>query len=194
TEADTTGINAILFGIMSELGIRHVLTTEVSPHARTAVREADLARRVMYAARSENSLPKGLHPGLAALHERRPFPYSGEEIRELAAEIRDPSYRVQVSEEGIHVFNRDGLEVGTDPFDLFPRLSAIQHDAPHAFYMGVELERARIALELGKRYVQDELLRWGVAGWRETLRAEAEEKPHGITLKASRARRKRNAS
>src|SRR5690606_37327017 len=184
----------LLFGIISELGIRQVLTTEVSPHARTAVREADLARRIMHAAREESSLPKGLHPGLAAVHERRPFPYSGEEIRELAAEIRDPSYRVQVSEEGIHVFNRDGLEKGTDPFELFPRLAALKDDAPHAFYTGVELEKARIALELGKRYVQDELLRWGVMGRRETPCPEAKERPPGTTLEASRVRRKRNAS
>ena len=60
TEADTTGINAVLFGFISELHITHVLATEVSPHCRTAIREADRARRIMYAAREEGSLPKGL--------------------------------------------------------------------------------------------------------------------------------------
>jgi hypothetical protein len=43
TDADTSGINAILMGIISELGIGSILTTEVSPHARRAVREADAA-------------------------------------------------------------------------------------------------------------------------------------------------------
>ena len=33
TEADTSGINAMLCGIISELDINHVLATEVSPHA-----------------------------------------------------------------------------------------------------------------------------------------------------------------
>ena len=40
TEADTSGINAILFGIISELEIDNVLTTQVSPHACSAIREA----------------------------------------------------------------------------------------------------------------------------------------------------------
>jgi dihydropteroate synthase len=162
TDADTTGIHALLFGFISELGIGNVLTTEVSEHARSAVREADRARRIMHAARSEGSLPKGIDGGLLATHEKKPFPYTAAEIRELAAEIRDPSYRVQVSAEGIHVYNRDGLVQGVDPFGIFPHLALLADDAPHAFYMGVELERARIAWQLGKRYRQDEPLRWGV--------------------------------
>ena len=50
TEADTSGINALLFGIAAELRAAAVLTTQVSAHARRAVREADWARRIMHAA------------------------------------------------------------------------------------------------------------------------------------------------
>jgi len=163
TEADTTGINALLFGLISELHITSVLTTEVSPHARSAVREADRARRLMYAARKDGSLPKGLDTSLLTTHARKPFPYSLEEVQELAREIRDPSYRVQITEAGIHVYNRDGMHTGRDPFALFPQLALLQNDAPHAFYMGVELARAQIAWQLGKRYQQDEELDWGAA-------------------------------
>ena len=163
TEADTTGINAILFGIISELRIGNVLATEVSPHARSAVREADKARRLMYAAREEGSLPKDIDGSLLTTHARKPFPYSTEEIKELAQEIRDPSYRIMVSEEGIHIYNRDGIISGNNPFDLFPKLDLLQDDAPHAFYIGVELAKAQIALQLGKRYNQDEELDWGAA-------------------------------
>ncbi len=163
TDADTAGLNAFMLGIMSELRITHLLTTEVSPHARSVVREIDRARRMLYAAREDQSLPRGYDASLCALHERKPFPYSESEIAELAAEIRDPSYRVSVSETGIHVYNRDGMMTATDPYGLFPRLDLLQNDAPHAFYMGVELGRAEIAWQLGKRYVQDEPLRWGPA-------------------------------
>lgn len=163
TEADTTGINAILFGIISELGLNAILATEVSPHARAAVREADFARRMMYAAKKEGSLPKGLDGSLLTTHARKPFPYTAEEIEELASEIKDPSYRIQVSEAGIHVYNRDGMINARNPFALFPDLELIEEDAPHAFYMGVELARAQIAWQLGKRYMQDEELAWGVA-------------------------------
>jgi len=162
TEADTTGINALLMGVISELRVGAVLATEVSPHARTAVREADLARRIMFAARDESSLPKGYSNGLTTTHERKPFPDTEDEIAQLARAIKDPSYRIQVSSAGIHLFNRDGLFTATDPFDLYPHIR-VDGDEGHAFYLGVELARAQIAWQLGKRYTQDEELAWGVA-------------------------------
>jgi dihydropteroate synthase-like protein len=162
TEADTCGINAIIMGIISELKVTNILTTQVSPHCRSAVREADLARRIMYWARQERSLPKQIDGGLTGLHEIRPFPYSFEEIGDLAAEIRDPNYRIQVSDQGVHLFNRDGLHTHRDPFDFYPDLK-VEGDDGHAFYLGVELARAEIAHQLGKRYVQDQPLQWGVA-------------------------------
>ena len=160
THADTLGINAILLGICSELHIGHILTTQVSKHARTVVREADWARRIMYAARELNMLPKHVDDGLMTLHERSPFPYSRAEIEELAGMIHDPSYRIQISPDGIHIFNREGFHSATDPFDLYPKLG-VEQDGGHAFYLGVELARAQIAWQLGKRYAQDEPLRWG---------------------------------
>ena len=162
TEADTSGINAILFGIAAELGVAAVLTTQVSPHARRAVREADWARRIMHAAQRHQVLPKGLSGALMTTHEKRPFPDSPEEIAATAASVRDPNFRVQVSAEGIHVYNRDGLRLARDPFALWPQLG-LENDAAHAFYMGVETARAEIAFQLGKRYVQDQPLDWGCA-------------------------------
>jgi dihydropteroate synthase-like protein len=160
TEADTAGVNAVLMGLISELGITNILATQVSPHCRTAIREADRARRIMYWARQENSLPKLIDDGLTGLHERMPYPYSAAEVRDLAAQIRDRSFRIQVTDEGIHVYNRDLLVTHQDPFDFYPDLG-VEQDASHAFYLGVELARAQIAHQLGKRYVQDQELRWG---------------------------------
>lgn len=165
-EADTSGINAVLFGIAAELRASAVLTTEVSRHARRAVAEADVARRIMYAARESQSLPKGLSDELMTTHHARPFPDSPDEIAANAAGVRDPNFRVQVADDGVHVYNRDGHHVERDAFALWPKLS-LEGDASHAFYMGVELARAEIAWRLGKRYVQDQPLDWGVAAPRE---------------------------
>ncbi len=162
TEADTTGINAVMMGIISELHITNILATQVSPHCRSAVREADIARRIMYWARRENTLPKQVDSRLTGLHEMKPFPYDFAQIRELAGAIRDPNYRIQVSSEGIHLYNRDGFATHEDPFDFYPELG-VESDGGHAFYLGVELARAQIAHQLGKRYVQDQPLRWGSA-------------------------------
>ena len=162
TDADTNGINALLFGIISELNIGNVLATEVSPHARRAISEADAARRMMFAAKRDNALPRDYSPALLGLHERRPFPDTQENIADLAAQIKDPSYRIKVSAEGMHLFNRDGIRQHTDPFAFYPQLD-LKDDTGHAFYLGVELGRAEIAWRLGKRYVQDEPLTWGCA-------------------------------
>jgi dihydropteroate synthase-like protein len=162
TDADTTGINAVLFGLISELNINAVLATSVSPHAVNAIAEADIARRVMFAAKQDSRLPRGYSIGLNGLHDRKPFSYSKDEISEIAAQIKDPSYRIMVSETGVHVFNRDGLQVDIDPFNFYNKLG-VENDASHAFYLGVEIARAQIAHQLGKRYVQDEELNWGIS-------------------------------
>jgi dihydropteroate synthase-like protein len=159
-DADTAGINAVLFGIISELNINAVLTTSVSPHAVNVVAEADAARRMMFAAREDDRLPRSYSDALLCLHDKRAFSYSSEQIAEFAAQIKDPSFRIQISEEGMHVYNRDGLFQDTDPFRLYPHLK-VDDDASHAFYLGVELARAQIAWQLKKRYNQDEELKWG---------------------------------
>ncbi|MGF1642325.1 MAG: DUF6513 domain-containing protein [Thiotrichales bacterium] len=162
THADSAGVNTVMLGIMSELGIRNLLTTEVSPHCRCAIREADLARRIVYAARAEESPPRHIDDGLMALHERKPFPFSPQEIDELAAAVKDRNYRIHASDQGIHLFNRDGIHLGDDPYALYPSID-VAGDVGHAFYLGVELARAQIAVQLGKRYTQDEPLSWGCA-------------------------------
>ncbi len=163
TEADTVGINALLSGIMSELGISNLLTTQVSPHARRCVAELDLARRIMYRAKQDGSLPKGYHSGLASLHAREPFAAGDNEIQELAAEVDDPNFRIQVTQSGIHVYNNEGLLKTKNPKEVFDHFPSLQKDASHAFYMGGELARAQIAWQLGKPYSQDNDLYWGCA-------------------------------
>lgn len=162
TEADTSGINALMLGICAELDAAAILTTQVSQHARRAVREADWARRIMHAAASTHSLPKGLSDALMTVHAKQPFPDTPDEIAATAAQVRDPNFRIQISPQGLHVYNRDGMRIERDPFALWPKLG-LEDDAAHAFYMGVELARAEIAWQLGKRYAQDQPLEWGAA-------------------------------
>lgn len=189
THADTLGVNTLLLGIASELGVAAVLTTEVSGHCRSVVREVAHARRVLFAAREDNMPPRHIDEGLLALHERKPFPYTPSEIEDYARDVKDANFRIQVSSEGIHVYNRDGLRTATDPYDLYPRLH-VEDDAPHAFYLGLELARAQIAWQLGKRYSQDEELGWGCVH-----QPPVEDKVHfsaeRSTLEARRARRRR---
>jgi len=172
TDADTLGVQTLLMGIVSELGITNILTTQVSAHASGVIAEADAARRMMFAAREARDLPRGFDDRLLSLHGSDPFPWSVEEIAATAAGVKDPSFRIQTSPEGLHIYNRDGLRSATDPFKLLPTLG-VEGDGAHAFYLGVELARAQIAWQLGKRYVQDRELEWGAGRLRKTSSGEA---------------------
>ncbi|HEU5321611.1 MAG TPA: DUF6513 domain-containing protein [Methylomirabilota bacterium] len=159
TDADTTGVNAVLVGFCQELGIRHVLTTEVIDWARGAVREIDVARRLMYAARRRGVLPKRIDDRLLTVKDARPKYSTERELRELQAALTDPNFRIYTTREAICVFNNRQFVTGTEIQPLFDQLE-VQTPA-HAFYLGKELMKARLALLLGKTYVQEQPLRWG---------------------------------
>ena len=188
TDADSQGVTATLLGICSELHIQNVLIVQVSPHTRRTVEEHDAARRLMFRAREDQSLPKFYGGGLLSLHELRPFPLSSSEIADNAKGIRDANFRIEVAGDGVHIYNRDGHHVAADPLDLFPKLG-VEGDGSHAFYLGYELAKAEIALALGKRYAQDNPLDWGIAADKksEDLIRHA---PEGATLKAAKERRR----
>jgi dihydropteroate synthase-like protein len=186
TDADSGGVTAMLMGIVSELRITNVLVVQVSPHCRRAVQETDAARRLMFAAREESSLPSQIDASLLSLHDRKPFPADAAEITETAAAVADDNFRIEAAEDGVHIYNRQGHHIGADPFDLYPRLG-VESDGGHAFYLGFELAKAHIAWQLGKRYVQDQPLDWGCATDRQ-----ADDLQHlkaaGVTLQAKKRR------
>jgi dihydropteroate synthase len=185
TEADSQGLTAMLVGICSELRISNVLIVQVSPHTRRTIEEHDAARRLMYRAREDGSLPKGYGgAGLLSLHDLNPFPQSAAEIAEGAAGVRDDNFRIEVSTDGIHIYSRQGHQLVTDPFDAYDKLG-VAGDGGHAFYLGYELAKAEIAHALGKRYAQDNPLDFGIAADRRQSDV-CQPTPEGATLKAKR--------
>lgn len=162
TDVDSSGVTAMLLGICSELRICNLLVVQVSPHTRRTIQEHDAARRIMFAAREDASLPQGYGAALLQIHEKRPFPNTPGEIAETAGEVTDGNFRIEVAEDGIHVYNRNGHHIERDALALFAKLG-VEQDGAHAFYLGAELMKAEIAWRLGKRYSQDEPLDWGSA-------------------------------
>ena len=162
TDADSSGVTAILAGICSELSIGNVLVVNVSPHTIRTVEEHDRARRIMFAAKEDHALPRGYDAALLQVHDRKPYPNSVEDIAALAGGVRDANFRIMNAPDGVHVFNSRGHRVAQDAFELFPGLG-VETDGAHAFYLGAELAKAEIAWKLGKRYTQDEPLAWGAA-------------------------------
>jgi dihydropteroate synthase-like protein len=159
TDADTTGINAVMAGIITELGVEYVLTTEVISWARGAVKEFDLARRLMDYACKNNIPPKHLNDGLITIKDPPFGSFSEDELRAMQKKTRDRHFRIFTDREFIYVFNNRVFVKGTDVLVIFDELGV--KDASHAFYLGREVQKALLALRLGKKYVQEEDLRWG---------------------------------
>jgi dihydropteroate synthase len=159
TAADSTGVNAVLVAICQELGIRAVLTTEVIPWARGAVREIDVARRLMHYAVTGRTVPKGVDDRLVTVKDPAVLTYSEAELRQLQAAVTDPNYRIFADREAITVFNSERFVRGTDIQDIFAQLGVVEPN--HAFYLGKELAKASLAVALGKTYRQEGQLAWG---------------------------------
>lgn len=162
TDADSTGLNAVMAGVISELGIDYVLTTEVISWARGSVRELDLARRLMHYAKQTGIPPKSIDDRLVALKDVPFDVYSEAELRAMQHKVKDRNLRIFTDHEAVYVFNKDVFLKGTDARALFTALGVV--DAGHAFYLGRELERAVLAVRLGKKYTQESDLRWGYLG------------------------------
>jgi dihydropteroate synthase len=159
TSADSTGLNALLLAICEETGVRAVLTTEVITWARGAVREVDVARRLMHHAVSHRTIPKGLDDRLLTVKDPVILEYSEEELRSLHAAVRDPNFRIFADRHTITIFNNELFVRGTDIQEIFGQLGV---DEPtHAFYLGRELMKAKLAISLGKTYRQEGALSWG---------------------------------
>jgi dihydropteroate synthase-like protein len=163
TDADSCGINVLLAGFCQELGIRSVLTTEVINWCRSAVKEFDLARKLVHRAVNEKVLPKHLDNNLIVLRDPKLYEMGEVGLAELARQITDRNYRIFVERGEIHVINGSIYVHGTDPFTLFEEMQRTDSklDAPHSFYLGYEMAKAVTALTLGKNYTQDQALRWG---------------------------------
>lgn len=159
TAADTTGVNALLLAMCQELGVRAVLTTEVIPWARGSVREIDIARRLMHYAVTQKALPKGVDDRLVTVKDPAILAYAEAELRELQRAVTDPNYRIFTDRDTITVFNNERFVRGTDIQEIFAQLDV--DEARHAFYLGRELMKAKLAITLGKTYRQEGALQWG---------------------------------
>jgi len=179
TEADTTGVTAMLIGFCQELGIRNVLTTEVIDWARGAVREAVIAAELMHFALERGTPPKHIDGRLVTVKDDEFRPYAEAELRELQAQVTDPNYRIFVDADAIYVFNADRFVKGTDFNQIFDQLGV--DEATHAFYLGKELMKATIARGLRKNYRQESPLDWGYLTF-------AEPKRERVRLTAQRTR------
>ncbi|MGH7673725.1 MAG: DUF4346 domain-containing protein, partial [Gemmatimonadales bacterium] len=117
------------------------------------------ARRLMHHAVRQRTLPKGVDDRLLTVKDPTVLAYSEAELRALQAAITDPNFRIYADRDTITVFNSEIFVRGADIDELFAQLHVTE--GTHAFYLGRELMKAKLAITLGKNYRQEGALSWG---------------------------------
>ncbi|MEM4297849.1 MAG: DUF4346 domain-containing protein, partial [Nitrososphaerota archaeon] len=174
-DADSVGMNALLAGIASELGIGILLTTEVSDKTKSSVSELVTATKMMYLAKKRSSVPKDLSFNLLRLKEKRIVeePYKTLEKNVVMARR---AVRFKVDERGYFKIwvDREQQEIAAAHFGPGKREPEVTVKGKraedvvstivdmglvsrldHAAYLGIELQKAELALKTGRGYVQD---------------------------------------
>jgi len=170
TEADSTGVTALLIGFCQEVGIRAVLTTEVIGWAQGVVKETVLAAQIMHLAQRQARPPKHIDSGLVTSKDESMRAPTEEELRAMQTQISDANYRLFADPEWLYAFNGDRFVREANMYALFDQLEV--HDAAHAFYLGKELMKATIARGLRKSYRQEGPLDWGLLSFPEPRRED----------------------
>jgi dihydropteroate synthase-like protein len=170
-DADSPGANALLAAIGGEVGASILFTPEYSDKAQGSVHELRIASEMMFLARERKTPPKDLGIDLLVLKDKRKNPTGkiSENCIEAKADhkyVPDPAgyFKIEVADGkivAIHEHEHEKLEVAScSARDLLNTLIdfGLVTRLDHAGYLGYELEKAEMALRLGRSYNQDEPL------------------------------------
>jgi dihydropteroate synthase len=172
TEADSTGVTAVLIGFCQEVGIGAVLTTEVIGWAHGVVRETVLAAQIMHVAQRQARPPKHIDPGLVTSKDESMRAPTEEELHAMQEQITDRNFRLFADSDWLYAFNDERFVRETNMYAVFNQLGV--DDASHAFYLGKELMKATIARGLHKSYRQEGPLDWGILSFPEPRREDVQ--------------------
>ena len=178
-DADSPGINALMAGIASELGVSMILTTEHSDKTRGSVQELSVAVKMMYISKMKRIPPKNLGLDLLLLKEKRKSEIEYYDLEKLARTVfytnsapkhyePDPRgfFRIFVDRRRNEIVvlhfpkgekKPDVVIRGRNVSAIFHKLIALGlvSNLSHAAYIGTELEKAYIAIKTQRSYVQD---------------------------------------
>jgi dihydropteroate synthase-like protein len=168
-DADSAGANALLAAVGAEVSASILFTPEYSEKARGSVRELKIASEMMLLAKERRTPPKDLGLDLLVLKEKRRKapPTSLKPQRTLEASCdhawhEDPAGNFEILLDGGRILVRGcGAQLeGISARDILNTLIdlGMVTRLDHVGYLGRELEKAEIALALGRSYVQDEPL------------------------------------
>jgi len=178
-DADSPGVIAALSALAREAGSNMLHIPEHSVKAKGSVRNAILASQMMFLSEKRGTVLKDLGLDLLILKEKRwsEHEYSQEKTVDVLPGVGETVYRPdKTGWFNVHV-DRDENKIvavfypagGSEPSAVIKGDDArvvyqtiirekLITKLDHAAYLGKELEKAAIALKLGRSYVQDEPL------------------------------------
>ena len=173
-DGDSNGVNGILSGIAMEVGANILFTPEASSKCKYSIRELKIASKMMYLAKIKNSLPKDLGYDLINYKDKRfdelstfenydiPTIIAKEDEKQI---LDEGSFKIEIDRENkyivaIYYDNRKNpkyLIKGKKPKEIYETIirNKLVKRLDHSAYLGKELEKAYIALRIGKKYTQD---------------------------------------
>jgi len=179
-DADSIGINALLARLSAEVDASIMLATEKSPKAKGTVKEEVMAAKMMYIAKKRASVPKDLGMDLLVLKDKRyreePYDAVLEQTSNVIVATDDMvqseldsvgMFKIAVDRKSNVVVALLFTDVSMDkPFSIIKGKTAqavylkiiqlgLVTRLDHAAYLGSELEKAEVALKIGKEYIQD---------------------------------------
>ena len=171
-DADSNGVNAVLSGMAMELNANILFTPEASLKTKNSIKELKTASSMMFISKQKKTIPKNLGLNLIQLKdaynkEDADIDTSNLEYIQAIADgkfipDRKGSFKIIVEEDMIKAilyqnYKATAVIYGTTARAIYEEI--LRRDLisrmEHASYLGMELEKAEIALKLNKKYIQD---------------------------------------
>ncbi|WP_455645286.1 dihydropteroate synthase-like protein [Methanosphaera sp.] len=171
-DADSNGVNAVLCGIAMELEMSILFTPEASLKTRNSISELKTASSMMFIAKQKETIPKNVGINLIQLkdaYDKDDIVIDTSNLPHISAVadgkfIPDTkgSFKIIIEDNLIKAilfqnYEKTAVITGTTSRAIYEEI--LRRDLisrmEHAAYLGMELEKAEIALKLNKKYVQD---------------------------------------
>lgn len=170
-DADSVGVNALMTTIAGELGVGNLLIMDKGKTRGSAL-EVKKASQMVSIAMKEHKVPKDLGIDLLILKDKKRGKVDTSSTDLYSPEIVEGHIEPKDMDEGFVKIVKDNKYIylnwygkqkftliGADGLSIGRRLlEKTRVNAEHALYIGYELAKAEIALNLGKEYIQDKPL------------------------------------
>ena len=174
-DVDSNGAHATLTAIGSEIGANILFTPEASSKCKFSIKELKIATKMMFLAKKRNSLPKDVGFDLINYKDKKfdelTTYHNYKDISVIMAEenekqiLDEGSFKIELDRKNklivVIYFDRRKnpkyIIKGKTAKEIYE--TAIRYNLikkmDHASYLGKELQKAEIALKIGKKYNQD---------------------------------------